>query len=253
MPVRRPSTSFQRRISSALTASLLAEPDLDLFVGAIADAPVALREGAVVRPHRQDGAKPGCKRGFAVGIAVRGMVAAVDVVASPQQRDRGGDAGLQALEQREPGFGAPEVHRRVARVDLRAGMVPCGAVARPERAHQPVPGVRVAVDETGQRRHAAPVEGFGGTRMIRGDFGVRPHCNDAPALDRDGGVVEHPAPGVERYRGDVSNQDVGHGHLAMGFTVQPLPSRQAGRRAGAGTHRRRRSARRPRSGWRHPR
>ena len=95
---------------------LLAEPELDFFGGAVADAPVALREGAVVRPHRQDGAKAGLQRGFAVGVAEGGMVAAVDVVASPQQRQRGGDTRPS---------GAP-----AARAALRRARTPPSSVAR---------------------------------------------------------------------------------------------------------------------------
>ena len=111
---------------------LVREPELDIFRAAVGDTPEAPRERAPARAYRQNGAKPRFARRFAVGVAVGGIVGAVDVVASAQQRHGGGDAGLQALELREPRFGAPEIDRRMVRVDRGAGAVPGGPVARPQ-------------------------------------------------------------------------------------------------------------------------
>ena len=73
----------------------------------------------------------------------------------------------------------------------------------------------VTVDETGQRRHATPVERFGRLAMSRGDVGIGPDGDDSIARDRDGGVLQNTTPGVQSDGGDMADQNVGHCGLSM--------------------------------------
>ncbi len=149
-----------------------------------------------------------------MGVAEGRIVGAVHVGPAAKQGEAGGHPGLQPLKLCELRLGAPEFHGRAAGIDLRAGVEPGNSVAGPERAYKPVPGMGVAVDQPRYGRHAAPVDHLRHVLMRGAHLGVGADRDNPVGADRDGGIVEHPALGVQRDGGDVADQDVGHAGLA---------------------------------------
>ena len=74
--------------------------------------------------------------------------------------------------------------------------------------------MRVAVDQTGNRGHAARLDLLGRT-VRRGNLRIGADGDDSIVADGNGGVLHHPALRVHGDGGDVTDQEVVHAGVSI--------------------------------------
>ena len=164
--------------------------------GGVVPARVFARMRRSRRANRHDVADSDAGGPFGMGNAVRWVVGAHHAVPTAEQRHPGGDAEHHSLQSGQLRLRAPEFRGGGQRVDNATSLGPGRAVAAVQAFHQTVPGVTMAVDESGQDHVVGSVDHLA-CGVGTGYVGALVHRHDAAAINCHGTVFDDRACGVD--------------------------------------------------------